>query len=121
MALPPLPLPAFAPALARAVGPPGAAILDRLLHRHLMLGAPPLPLAGGLRRWLRLRGALEHCFQPHEQAGLVMIAQGQVHHAAAEFEMDIHAGGSLWQRLGGWAGVLAGLRGLSHQLLSPPC
>jgi len=75
---------------------------DRAVHGHgIVLLRRELPGAGRWRWRLGLREALEHLFQPCQQAGLVGIAQGQLHLTAADGQAHIHGCRSLWQGRGG--------------------
>src|SRR5947209_7043143 len=86
-------------------------------------------MRGALRGGVCGRGVhrepLEHCIQPRQQPAFVTVAQGQLHLAAADREVHVHAGRCLRQgRRGCWmAGCLSLAISVSHlgldQLLCP--
>ena len=69
------------------------------MHRRRIVLLWAELLRAGLRLGLGQREALEHFFQPHQQALLRGVAQGQLHLTTADGQAHVHRCGRLWQ---GW-------------------
>jgi hypothetical protein len=111
-ALPWVVLLALAPAVRHSVGPSGAAVFVVLAHLHAVLVALafwPCLCIGGLDHQGE---ALEHRVQPCQQPAFVTVAQGQLHLAASNAEVDVDTRwrfrewrGGCWRRSLRWCEV----------------
>ena len=92
-----LTLPAFTPAAVYQLGGAVPALALGARFHRAMRGAPRC-LIGGLNHEGKL---LEHRFEPLQQPALVTVAQGELHLAAGELDVDVDTRWRFRQRRGG--------------------